>query len=219
MKRLASLSQRTGQPKCEQLIAKAMKSSAVIRLNQAALLAVTPDQGSGGASWKVTAIVSPTVNCSTLPTERQVAGGLRNSGARTKPTTGAASRTAVALPRTILMPSRNCRRDTSGRLAPLPGWPASRLLSFMTYISYPPRQRRDKQRHADAGDDQRTHKAPQHERGGERQRSRPRGRLGQFLRPGLAPAGAQAGRSGPRSRLGLHAFPRSGWACARPGWS
>jgi hypothetical protein len=49
MNNWASGRQRTGQPRWVQLVEKTMKLSALSRLNQAAVLAVTPAQGKGEA--------------------------------------------------------------------------------------------------------------------------------------------------------------------------
>ena len=71
MNKLASASQRTGQPRCVQLMEKAMKVSAFTRRSHAALRAVTPAHGNGEASSYCTAVVSPILKDSTFPTERQ----------------------------------------------------------------------------------------------------------------------------------------------------
>src|SRR5580693_8406168 len=107
MNRFALGSQRTGQPRCVQLMEKAMKVSAFTRRSQAALRAVTPAHGKGEASSYFTAVVSPILKDSTLPTERQTSCLRTKNGARIKPAIGTAKIKAPTAPAARLNRARN----------------------------------------------------------------------------------------------------------------
>src|SRR5881394_3396289 len=83
MKRSASSSQRTGQPRWVQLAEKAMKLSSVTRRSQTPLFAVTPAQGSDEGSVTVTATVFPIWKSSGLPIVTHSRGTFRNNGTPT----------------------------------------------------------------------------------------------------------------------------------------
>src|SRR5947208_16238026 len=88
MKRSASSSQRTGQPRWVQLAEKAMKLSSVTRRSQTPLFAVTPAQGSDEGSVTVTATVFPIWKSSGLPIVTHSRGTFRKNGATINPTNG-----------------------------------------------------------------------------------------------------------------------------------
>src|SRR5664279_4704301 len=182
MNRLASFNQRTGQPRCVQVMAKAINSSSLSRRNQAAVLAVTPAQGSGEASSKTTEDVSPILNPSTLPTERHTAGGFRNNGAKMKPINGTLSIKVPIPPAARLKRARNFRLESSAGESGQPVDAGSVFGSFMTNVSDPSRQRHGKQHDADAGDYQCSNQSPHQEGDSQRQGHGPYTRLRQFFR-------------------------------------
>src|SRR5665213_2352414 len=141
MNRFASASQRTGQPRCVQLMEKAIKVSAFTRRNHAALRAVTPAHGNGEASSYFTAVVSPILKDSTFPTERQTSCVRLKNGARMKPTVGTARINAPTPPMARLNRARNLRRESSAGEAGQPVEKFSVFGSFMTNISNPSGQR------------------------------------------------------------------------------
>src|SRR5665213_289900 len=137
MNKLASASQRTGQPRWVQLIEKAMNVSAFTRRSHAALRAVTPAHGNGEASSYFTAVVSPILKDSTFPTERQTSCVRLKNGARIKPTTGTVTINAPIPPTARLNRARNFRRESSAGEAGQPAETGSMFGSFMTNISNP----------------------------------------------------------------------------------
>src|SRR5665213_26594 len=154
MNRLALASQRTGQPRCVQLMENAMNVSAFTRRNHAALRAVTPAHGSGEASSYCTAVVSPILKDSTFPTERQIFSLRSKNGATRKPTAGIARINAPTPPTATLKRAINFRRESSASEAGQPFELFSVFGSFMANIPNPARQRRRKQDDADAADDE-----------------------------------------------------------------
>src|SRR5579859_3153367 len=135
MNNSASGLQRTGQPKWVQLIEKAVKLSSLSLLNQAAVLAVTPAHGRGDAWRNVTATVSPTLNDSSCPTERQKGGKALKRGLKTKPTIGTPTIIEINPPRMKINLSKKVRLDI------FPRFPLSmrRLFSLMAHFPQPAR--------------------------------------------------------------------------------
>src|SRR5665213_772934 len=151
MNKLASASQRTGQPRWVQLIEKAMNVSAFTRRSHAALRAVTPAHGNGEASSYFTAVVSPILKDSTFPTERQTCGLRLKNGARIKPAVGTARIKAPIPPTTRLKRARNFRRESSDVEGGVQAQEGSVFGSFMTNSLNPSRQSHSKQHKTDAG--------------------------------------------------------------------
>src|SRR4051812_10212152 len=110
MKSLAPSTQRTGHPKCRQLMLKAMNSLSLMRRSHAAVLAVMPDPGSGDGSVNATWTVWPMRKESTLPTSRHWGRAGRTIGATRKPTTGTPARAAIAAAQAMLSREKNRRR-------------------------------------------------------------------------------------------------------------
>src|SRR5512142_576302 len=122
MKSFASESHRTGQPRCVQLRAKAMKLPPGLRRSQAPVRAETPAQTSGEASSNATSTVRPGSNRSAGPTARQTSGTLRKSGATRNPRMGTPTSAAPRPPQAVARAARNRRR---------PGVPASLFVGLL----------------------------------------------------------------------------------------
>src|SRR6266853_6474516 len=110
MKRSASSSQRTGQPRWVQLAEKAMKLSSVTRRSQTPLFAVTPAQGSDEGSVTVTATVLPIWKSSGLPIVTHSRGTFRKSGATINPINGTPTIAVQSPTRPMESFSKNRRR-------------------------------------------------------------------------------------------------------------
>src|SRR5215472_3879348 len=206
MNRRASRSQRTGQPRCAQLTEKATNFVSLARRSHAAVFPVTPAHGSGDASAKVTATVSPTVKSSTAPTARHSRGGERKRGATTKPTIGTASATPpAALSTTLTLPSISRRARSTGLVswggaACSPGVGSGSgpflVLSLMPNVSDPGCEGHGEHGRADSEDDGRRDEPPADEGDADGHRCWAPGRPRDHVGLGHAVAGAEALRCG-----------------------
>src|SRR5277367_663876 len=180
MKRFACAIQRTGQPRCAQLTENATNSSSFSRRSQAAVLAVTPAQGRGEASRKVTFTVSPTLNSPFLPTLRHVVADLRKSGATMNPRSGTPRIAADAAPSATLKRARRRRRAlSSGGTASGQGWSVGSC--FMSDVTNPACEGDGEEEHPHARDVRRGDDPPEQKGHRERDGPRPEGRPGQRL--------------------------------------
>jgi hypothetical protein len=130
---------------------KAMKVSASTRRSHAALRAVTPAHGNGDASSYFTAVVSPILNDSIFPTERQTSCLRSKNGARMKPATGSPRIRAPIPLRERLRRARNFRRQSSAGEQGQPVEVFSVFGSLMANVSNPSSYGYDKQHDTDAG--------------------------------------------------------------------
>src|SRR5947208_7231477 len=117
MKRSASSSQRTGQPRWVQLAEKAMKLSSVTRRSQTPLFAVTPAQGSDEGSVTVTATVFPIWKSSGFPIVTHSRGTFRKNGATINPTNGTPTIAVQSPTRPMESFSKNRRRLISSAVS------------------------------------------------------------------------------------------------------
>src|SRR6266850_186587 len=166
MKSFAPSTQRTGQPRCRQLMLKAMNSLSLTRRSQAAVFAVMPDQGSGEGSVNSTLIVSPKPKESTVPTLRHWAFAGRSIGAMRKPTTGTPTRAAIAAAQAALTREKNRRRLISSDAHGLPLRVMSTCLSMLlspalSNLADPQPQPADEEDKASGGHDRRSHNPPE----------------------------------------------------------
>ncbi len=143
-----------------------MKFCSSSRRSQAALFAEMPAQGSEEGSVMVTLTVLPISNSATLPSGSHWSGGLRKSGAITKPTSGTPRTAAQRPPRASDSFSKKRRRDiSSGKGGTAPHFDSLGAISFTANFGDPSGERGDKKSGSDGENDPRGNEAPKEEGG------------------------------------------------------
>lgn len=127
MNNLAPEIHLTGQPRWAQLTEKAVNFSLSSLLSQAAVIAVTPAQGSGEGSSYETFTVSPMLKSLICPTCLQIGSGFLNIGASIDPITGIPTIAAAMLPSVMQSLVKNSLRLHSFVF----------MLPLLSEISYP----------------------------------------------------------------------------------
>src|SRR5450432_620455 len=149
-----------------------MNCSSFTRRSQAALFAEMPAHGSDEGSVIVTLTVLPISKSDTWPSGSQSLGGLRKSGARTKPTKGTPRTAAQRPPSAIEIFSKKRRRDISSGKAFLAGIDSLGMISFTANFGDPSGERGNEKSGPDREDDSRGDEAPEEEGGAHGQSGR-----------------------------------------------
>ena len=158
-----------------------MKPASLSRRNQTAFFAVTPAQGNGEGSITVTLTVLPISKSLTLPRVTQFSGGLRNSGAIIKPTSGIPTTAAQKPARAIESFSKKRRRLISSG-ASTGTKESSAMFSFMTNFCYPSSERCGEEDKTNNENDPRSDQAPKEKSSSHRQPCREISGMRQRLR-------------------------------------
>src|SRR6185437_5761125 len=160
MKSWAFSSQRTGQPRCVQLTAKAVKVWSSLCLSQAADLVSMPAYCSASALSKLTRLVVPMGKSSMWPTARQKVRLRSSSGATRAATTGTAMTAALMAAMLRLSRVMNSVRPMLALSASCFSFSSISSLVFMTENVYPTYEGDDEYQESTYGEDPSGDEAP-----------------------------------------------------------